>query len=245
MWRQGYNFYLMNKPTTDESESDDGIERINQDAFHDFQLEKEIKEECDKLIKKYFDDRKYVDSKVIIWGDALLNDLEDFCKTKSKYKFCLNLRISAKNSFHKYYARIQRRKKKDGNLDFKYKLPYLDICFDILYIEKYYERKKINFDIYSFQKKMKNIISNIIDERSYSEEKMSEYAKYILDDSRKNIYSIYDDFSYFTPCIITKNPKLTTFCNKAVNFTDNEFCFPLKYSTNEIWCEIHYFIYNP
>ena len=235
----------MNKYTTDESENDDGIERINKDSFHDFELEKEIKEECDKLIKKYFDDRKYVDSKVKNWGDALLNDLEYFCKTKTKYKFCLSLRITSKNFFVKYHARIQRRKKKDGNFDFKYKLPFFNIDFDILYIEKFNEKKKINFDINSFQNTIKSVISNVVDERSYSKEKINEYMKYILDDSKKNIDSIYDGFYYFTPFIMTRNPKLIAFCNKAANFTDKEFCFSINYSTNEISCEIHYFIYNP
>ena len=235
----------MDKLTIDESENDDGIEKVNQESFHDLELEKEIMEECDKLIKKYFDDRKYVDSKVKIWGDALLNDLEYFCKTKSKYIFCLSLRIDPKNFIPTYVARIQRRKKKDGNLDFKYKLPFLRLYFDILYIEKFSAKKKIYFDIKSFQNKMKNIISNVIDERTYLKDKMKEYAKYILDDSKKNINLICDNFSYFTLCIMANIPKLTTLCIKTVNFTENEFCFSINYSTNEISCEIYYFIYNP
>ena len=233
------------KPKNDESEIDDGIERINQESFHDLELEKEIKEECDKLIKKYFDDRKYVDTKVKNWGEALLNDLEYFCKKKNKYIYCLSIRIDSKNSFSKYFGKLQRRKKKDGYFEFEYKFPFLSLKFGILYIEKFNEKKRIIFDLNSFQKKSKNIISNVIDERSYSKDKMKEYAQYILEDSKNNILSIYSKFGFFIPLIITKNPKLTTFCNKAVNFTENEFCFSTNYSTKEISCEIYFFLYNP
>ena len=100
------------KPKNDESENDDGIERVNQKPFHDLQLEKEIKEECDKLIKKYFDDRKYVDSKVKNWGDAFLKDLESFCKTKTKYIFYLILRIDSKNCVCNYSYKYKIGNKK-------------------------------------------------------------------------------------------------------------------------------------
>ncbi len=233
------------KPKNDESENDDGIERVNQKPFHDLQLEKEIKEECDKLIKKYFDDRKYVDSKVKNWGDAFLKDLESFCKTKTKYIFYLILRIDSKNSLWNYSYKYKIRNKKDGYYYFVYKLPFLKISFDVIYIEKFNAKKIINFDINSFQNQIKIMISNVIDERSYSKEKIKEYLKYISTDSIKNILSISKNCYYISPCIMVKCPKLTTICYKAVNITENEFCFSLNYSTNEISCEIGYFIYIP
>ena len=89
------------------------------------------------------------------------------------------------------------------------------------------------------------MISNVIDERSYSKEKIKEYLKYISTDSMKNILSIFKKCYYISPCIMEKIPKLTTFCYKPVNVIENEFYFSINYSTNEISCEIGYFIYIP
>ena len=235
----------MNKPKTDESENDDGIERINKVPFHDLEIEKEIKEQCDILIKKYFDDRKYVETKVKNWGDAFLNDLEFFCKKKSKYIFCLSLRIDSQKFYPNDFTNYLKRNKKDGYVNYKYKLQFLNIDIDILYIEKFNIKKNINFDINSIQNIIKTIISNVIDERPYSKEKITEYAKYILEDSQKSIKSIINKFNYFRTLIITKIPKLTTFCNKTANCNENLFCFSMNYSTNEISCEMVYFIYIP
>ena len=52
-----------------EKTIDDGIERVTENSFRDFDLEKEIKNLCDILVKKYFEDRKYIESKVKQWGD--------------------------------------------------------------------------------------------------------------------------------------------------------------------------------
>ena len=37
-----------------EETTDDGIERVTENSFHDFVLEKEIKNLCDTLVKKIF-----------------------------------------------------------------------------------------------------------------------------------------------------------------------------------------------
>ena len=70
-----------------EETTEDGIERVTENSFHDFDLEKEIKDLCDTLVKKYFEDRKYIESKVKQWGDALLEDLDFFCQKKKNISF--------------------------------------------------------------------------------------------------------------------------------------------------------------
>lgn len=37
-----------------EETTEDGIERVTENSFHDFDLEKEIKNLCDTLVKKIF-----------------------------------------------------------------------------------------------------------------------------------------------------------------------------------------------
>lgn len=154
-----------------EETTEDGIERVTENSFHDFDLEKEIKNLCDTLIKKYFEDRKYIESKVKQWGDALLEDLDFFCQKKKKYKFYLGLRIKTKKSNSVYLLRMLRNKKQDGNFDFNYKMEFFNIYFEILYITKGKINKTINFDINVFQGKMKKIISNLIDERTFEHKK--------------------------------------------------------------------------
>ncbi len=135
-----------------EKTIDDGIERVTENSFHDYELEKEIQDLCDTLVKKYFEDRKYIESKVKQWGDALLEDLDFFCQKKTKYKFYLGLRIKTKNQIMFIYYECSE-KKQDGNFDFNYKMEFCNIYFEICYITK--RNKTINFDINLFQGMMK------------------------------------------------------------------------------------------
>ena len=227
-----------------EETTEDGIERVTENSFHDFDLEKEIKNLCDTLVKKYFEDRKYIESKVKQWGDALLEDLDFFCQKKTKYKFYLGLRIKTKKSNSVYLLRMLRNKKQDGNFDFNYKMEFFNIYFEILYITKGKINKTINFDINVFQGKMKKIISNLIDERTFNYKKCKEYGHFFLDDSKKNINLIDPNLYYFCPLIMDSIPKNFAFCYKLSNITSKDIFFHVEYSTKDISFVIYYFIFH-
>ncbi len=167
-----------------EKTIDDGIERVTENSFRDFDLEKEIKNLCDTLVKKYFEDRKYIESKVKQWGDALLEDLDFFCQKKTKYKFYLGLRIKTKNQILFIYYECSEKKNKMGNLILIIRWNFLIFILKFKKLQKK-TNKTINFDINLFQGRMKKIISNLIDESIFEHKKCKEYGNFILDDSKK------------------------------------------------------------
>ena len=221
----------------------DGIEKITDQHFRDFQLEKEINDLFKYIEKKYFKGRDYCDSKMNDWGDAFINEFETFCQTKKEYKFFLFLRLipnTIQNSFGRQGCVV---KSKFGIMELEKKFPTFRLTLKVIYV-KIEQLKPIINDNIPIEDDIRKIIANIIDERKYINEDINDYIEYIRKDVFNILRKIYPMkcFNFFFN--LSKFPQIINVSSKIVNCIKGDYLIGLNHHSTDIACNIHCFIYT-
>ena len=230
-----------------ESE-ENGIERVKENKFFDFILEEELKTLFMEYTTKFLEGRNYVENKINDWANAIMDEFEMFCK-KRNYIFFLSLRI--------YPNKIKYIPNRCDSYDFsdcrtfvfERGFPYFYVVMRVYYIKKMKNQKFMknlkfiqNDSQNIIYKKIKKIVSNIIDERKYLNDDVKKYTDYIRNDIRNFLNSNFSHCKYIFFWTLSEKSKKLTLSYRAINLISNEYCSGLNF-TSEIECNIHWLIF--
>ena len=220
----------------------DGIEKITDQHFRDFQLEKEINDLFNSLEKKYFKGRDYCDSKMNDWGDAFINEFETLCQTKKEYKFFLFLRLIPNKIKNSFGMNGYIDQSKFGVMNLEKKFPTFRLTFKVIYV--IIEKLKPIINDNSIEDEIRKIIANIIDERKYINEDINDYIKYIRNDVFNILRKIYPMKCFSFYFNLSNFPQIINISSKIVNCIKGDYLIGLNHHSTDIACNIHCFIYT-
>ena len=243
-------FTLFNEEDTSEicqDETDTPGKEIKKVEHPNPELEKKIMTIMNELVEKYLENRKYINSKVNNWIEALLNDLNERLINEKGYKFISTCFI-IKRPIHYCCSSMNRKNlEKDGIIRKKYIYETFICTISIGYFSLKENPKEItNLD--NIQKDIINesekIKSNILDGREYNPKTNSKYKDYILFDIRKYIHNKIVNVRSYNLCFLIKKGCEFNFNYKAINAGKEKIIIDSKNEFNNIIIKTLNFIFN-
>ena len=133
-------------------------------SFRDNLFIEDLKPKILDILKKYLDDREYLEDKVDRWRDAILNECKSILSSFKKFKTFINVMIKNEKKQQKDFLRSRYS-------DYKY---YLQVKFQtksifgliiIIFLDK--DKKRIDLNISDSFDLIKNEFLNLAEGRSY------------------------------------------------------------------------------